>query len=154
MRTISKGAEGFHAFGNFPNFALSSDGKFAAAVRSSYNTPPEVWVGLVGEWRQLTKNNASLPMTWGKAESIEWTNDGFNIQGWLVPPAKVESGKKYPMVVLIHGGPSERDHIGVAGRRRNVARDHRRLSHRAAITCCCRIRAAVTARAKISRAPT
>jgi Dipeptidyl aminopeptidases/acylaminoacyl-peptidases len=33
-------------------------------------------------------------------------NEEFNIQGWLVPPAKVEPGKKYPMVVLIHGGPS------------------------------------------------
>src|SRR5207245_4203055 len=30
----------------------------------------------------------------------------FNIQGWLLPPARVESGKKYPMIVLIHGGPS------------------------------------------------
>ena len=106
VRTISKGAEGMHAFGNFPNFALSGDGKFAAAVRSGYNTPPEVWIGFLGKWSQLTNNNASLPMTWGKAESIEWTNDDFQIQGWLVPPAKVESGKKYPMVVLIHGGPS------------------------------------------------
>jgi dipeptidyl aminopeptidase/acylaminoacyl peptidase len=30
----------------------------------------------------------------------------MNIQGWLVPPAKIESGNKYPLVVLIHGGPS------------------------------------------------
>ncbi len=106
VHTISKGAEGLHAFGNFPNFALSGDGKFAAAVRGSYNTPPEVWGGFLGQWRQLTKNNASLPMTWGKAESIDWTNEGFHIQGWLIPAAKIEAGKKYPMVVLIHGGPS------------------------------------------------
>src|SRR2546421_10514383 len=106
VRTIWKGAEGLHAFGNFPNFAVSNDGKFAAASRSAYNPPPEVWSGPIGEWRQLTKNNAALSATWGKAESFEWTNDGFNIQGWMVPPAKVESGKKYPMVVLIHGGPS------------------------------------------------
>jgi dipeptidyl aminopeptidase/acylaminoacyl peptidase len=105
-RTIWKGPEGVHAFGNFPNFALSKDGKFAAAVRSTYNSPPEVFAGPIGEWRQLTNNNAGLGANWGKAESIEWTNEGFNIQGWLVPPAKVEAGKKYPMVVLIHGGPS------------------------------------------------
>src|ERR1700720_2551425 len=42
VRTIWKGAEGFHAFGNFPDFALSKDGKAAAAARSSYNMPPEV----------------------------------------------------------------------------------------------------------------
>jgi len=106
VHTVWKGTEGIHAFGNFPNFALSGDGKFAGAVRSDYNTPPEVWAGFLGKWRQLTTNNASLPMTWGNAESIEWTNEGFHIQGWLVPPAKIESGKKYPMVVLIHGGPS------------------------------------------------
>jgi dipeptidyl aminopeptidase/acylaminoacyl peptidase len=105
-RTIWKGPEGIHAFGNFPNFALSKDGKFAAAVRSTHNSPPEVFAGPLGEWRQLTNNNSGLQTSWGKAESIEWTNEGFNIQGWLVPPAKVESDKKYPMVVLIHGGPS------------------------------------------------
>src|SRR4029077_7610705 len=43
VRTIWKAAEGFHAFGNFPNFALSKDGKAAAGVRSNYETPPEVW---------------------------------------------------------------------------------------------------------------
>ncbi|PYJ22814.1 MAG: S9 family peptidase, partial [Verrucomicrobia bacterium] len=105
-RTIWKGPEGIHAFGNFPNFALSSDGKFAAAVRSSYNSPPEVFVGPLGEWRQLTRDNATLPANWGKAESIEWTNEESNIQGWLVPPANVEPDKKYPMIALIHGGPS------------------------------------------------
>ena len=105
-RTIWKGPDGIHAFGNFPNFALSRDGKFAAAVRGTYDSPPDVFAGPLGEWRQLTNNNAGLHTNWGNAESIEWTNEGFNIQGWLVPPAKVEADKKYPMVVLIHGGPS------------------------------------------------
>ncbi len=104
--TIWKGPEGIHAFGNFPNFSLSNDGKFAAAVRSTYNSPPEVFAGPLGEWRQVANNNAGVEPSWGKAESIEWTNEGLKVQGWLVPPAKIESGKKYPMVVLIHGGPS------------------------------------------------
>jgi len=106
VRTIWKGPEGIHAFGNFPNLALSKDGKFAAAVRSTYNSPPEVFAGPLGKWHKFTNNNTGFQANWGKAESIEWTNEGFNIQGWLVPPAKVEPGKKYPMVVLIHGGPS------------------------------------------------
>jgi dipeptidyl aminopeptidase/acylaminoacyl peptidase len=106
VRTIWKGAEALHAFGNFPDFAVSKDGKFGAAERSTFETPPEIWVGPIGEWRQLTNNNSALSATWGKAESLEWTNEGFNIQGWLLSPAKIESGKQYPMVVLIHGGPS------------------------------------------------
>ena len=101
-RTISKGSEGIHAFGNFPNFALSDNGNFAAIVRSTYNSPPEVFAGPIGEWHQLTDNNAGLQANWGKAESIEWTNEGSNIQGWLVPPEEIDPGKKYPMVVLIH----------------------------------------------------
>jgi dipeptidyl aminopeptidase/acylaminoacyl peptidase len=106
VRTIWKGAENLHAFGNFPNFALSKDGKFAAADRSAFDAPPEIWAGPIGDWRPLTNSNSALSPTWGKAENLVWTNEGFNIQGWLLPPAKVESGKKYPMVVLIHGGPS------------------------------------------------
>jgi dipeptidyl aminopeptidase/acylaminoacyl peptidase len=106
VRTIWKGAEALHAFGNFPDFAVSKDGKFAAAERSSFETPPEIWAGPIGEWQQVTNNNSALSATWGKTENLEWTNEGFNIQGWLLPPAKVESGKKYPMVVLIHGGPA------------------------------------------------
>jgi dipeptidyl aminopeptidase/acylaminoacyl peptidase len=121
-RPLWKGDEGIHAFGNFPNFALSADGKFAAAVRSNFNTPPEVWMSQLaltrtshpkerdvtpgGDWRQLTNNNSALTPTWGKAESIQWNNEGFAIQGWVIPPATVDSGKKYPMIVLIHGGPS------------------------------------------------
>ena len=106
VRTLWKGAEGLHAFGNFPNLAVSPDAKFAAAVRDTYETPPEVWAGPLGRWRQLTKNNAAQAATGGKAQSLTWTNDGFEIQGWLIPPVKIESGKKHPMIVLIHGGPS------------------------------------------------
>ena len=105
-RTIWKGAEGVHAFGNFPDFSLSNTGKFAAVELSTYNSPPEVFAGPLGKWGQLTNNNAGLQADWGKAESIEWTNEGSTVQGWLVPPAKSDPGKKYPMVVLIHGGPS------------------------------------------------
>ncbi|PYJ50168.1 MAG: S9 family peptidase [Verrucomicrobia bacterium] len=106
VRTIWKGAEHLHAFGNFPNFAVSRDGKFAAAERSTFETPPEMWAGPIGDWHQLTSNNSGIRASWGKAENLEWTNDSFNIQGWLLSPAKVESGQKYPIVVLIHGGPS------------------------------------------------
>src|SRR6266705_5434968 len=45
-QTIWKGPEGIHAFGNFPDFSLSSDGKLAAAGLSWYNSPPEACGGL------------------------------------------------------------------------------------------------------------
>src|SRR5437879_13297705 len=75
-------------------------------MRGTDTPRPEVFARPIGQWRQLTNNNAGLQANWGKAESIEWSHEGVNIQGWLVPPAKIEPSKKYPMVVLIHGGPS------------------------------------------------
>src|SRR5438309_2227787 len=68
--TRSTGPENFHAFANFPDFALAKDGKFVGVVRSSYEAPPEVWAGPIGGWRQITKNNAVISPAWGKAESV------------------------------------------------------------------------------------
>jgi dipeptidyl aminopeptidase/acylaminoacyl peptidase len=41
-----------------------------------------------------------------KAENIEWMNDGFRVQGWLLFPHNYDSTKKYPMIVCPHGGPA------------------------------------------------
>src|SRR3954454_24055729 len=57
IHELWKGDEEVHAFGNFTNFAVASDGKTSAAVRTDYTTPPEVWAGPTGAWRQLTRNN-------------------------------------------------------------------------------------------------
>jgi dipeptidyl aminopeptidase/acylaminoacyl peptidase len=43
---------------------------------------------------------------WGKAENLEWRSDGLDVQGWLIPPKEVHHGTRYPMVVVVHGGPS------------------------------------------------
>lgn len=106
LRSLWQGDEGMYAYGNFPNFSLAADGIFSAAVRSSYERPPEVWVGPVGKWRQLTALNRAQTPEWGRAESLEWTNGGFNIQGWILPPKQVRPDVRHPMVVMIHGGPA------------------------------------------------
>ena len=43
---------------------------------------------------------------WGKSESVEWENEGFHVQGWLLYPAEYLPAKKYPLIVSVHGGPS------------------------------------------------
>src|SRR5438045_9454127 len=43
VRTVWRGAEAFHAFGNFPDFALAMDGKIVAVVRSTFSAEPCVW---------------------------------------------------------------------------------------------------------------
>jgi len=42
----------------------------------------------------------------GQAEELGFkAPDGLDLQGWLIKPAEFESGKKYPMLLWIHGGP-------------------------------------------------
>ena len=104
--TLWKGAEGIHEFGNYANFSLAKDGRTSALIRSSWERAPEVWAGGIGDWHQIAHANASQQPHWGKAESILWENEGFNIQGWLLYPQNYDSNRRYPMVVEIHGGPA------------------------------------------------
>jgi dipeptidyl aminopeptidase/acylaminoacyl peptidase len=91
--------------------SVSKSGSYAF-VTSSYAHPPEVFVsrksahGPNGGLVQISHLNSDLKPTWGKAESIEWENGGFKIQGWLLYPADYDPAKKYPLIVNVHGGPS------------------------------------------------
>jgi dipeptidyl aminopeptidase/acylaminoacyl peptidase len=104
--TLWKGNEGVHEDGNFPNFALAQDGRTSAIIRSSWQQPPEVWGGAIGDWQPLTHANSGQQPQWGKAESVVWNDDHFHAQGWLLYPENFDASKRYPMVVEIHGGPS------------------------------------------------
>jgi len=86
-------------------FSLASDGKTSAVIRSSFQHPPEVWAGTVGDWKQVTSANAALKPAWGEVKSIHWSNEGYKLQGWLLYPRNFDPAKKYPMVVQVHGGP-------------------------------------------------
>lgn len=104
--TLWTGPYGLHADGFQPSFVVAPDGKSSVIVRSSFTEPPEILAGPIGDWKPLTANNATLKPSWGKAENLEWVSDGFRVQGWLLPPEHIEPGKRHPMVVVIHGGPS------------------------------------------------
>jgi dipeptidyl aminopeptidase/acylaminoacyl peptidase len=56
--------------------------------------------------RQLTHVNDGVEPVWGKAESLQWKNEGFDVQGWLLYPAHYDPAKKYGLIVLVHGGPA------------------------------------------------
>jgi dipeptidyl aminopeptidase/acylaminoacyl peptidase len=75
-------------------------------VRQSASTPPEVWAGPIGKWKQLTQLNADLKPTWGEMRNIHWMSGDTRVQGWLMLPKDYDPAKKYPLVVTVHGGPS------------------------------------------------
>jgi dipeptidyl aminopeptidase/acylaminoacyl peptidase len=91
--------------------SLASHSPNIALIRQSFDRPPELWAGPSDNLRQITHLNDALQPVWGKAESIDYTSDGLPIQGWLLYPAgwtptDAANGKKYPLIVSVHGGPS------------------------------------------------
>jgi len=104
--TLYRGAEFLTVGYPGPSVSLSSDGSTAAFIRSSFSAPEEIWAGPIGKWKQLTERNAGVKPPWGEAKSLHWKSDNFEVQGWLIYPANYVQGKKYPLVVSVHGGPS------------------------------------------------
>jgi dipeptidyl aminopeptidase/acylaminoacyl peptidase len=75
-----------------------------AFVKSGHDIPPEIYVGSA-VLKQITHlNDGAKPAA--RVESVEWTNEGFHVQGWLTYPADFDPAKKYPLIVTVHGGPS------------------------------------------------
>lgn len=55
----------------------------------------------------LTDFNAEVSkMSWGKTETLWWENEGLEQSGIVTYPVGFEKGKKYPLVLIIHGGPN------------------------------------------------
>lgn len=86
--------------------SLSKDGAYSAVIRQSYTSPPEVETGAPGKWKPITRLNANVRPITGKATNVFWKSDNFNVQGMLIAPPSVEPGKRYPLVVEVHGGPA------------------------------------------------
>jgi len=86
--------------------SLSKNGAYSAVIRQSYTSPPEVETGPPGKWKPITRLNADVRPITGKATNVFWKSDNFNVQGMLIAPPSIEPGKRYPLVVEVHGGPA------------------------------------------------
>ena len=95
-----------------PTLSLAADCQTSAVIRHSSARPPEIWAGPTGEWKQITRVNDGIHPAWGEMKSLHWSNGDTKIQGWLMYPTDYDSTKRYPMVVVVHGGPAGEAHIG------------------------------------------
>jgi dipeptidyl aminopeptidase/acylaminoacyl peptidase len=86
-----------------PLSSLSCPGEFTALSHESFTTAPEIEVGSIGRWHDVTRLNAGLTMP-ARVTSITWKNDGFSEQGWLLLPAGVSG--RVPLITSVHGGPA------------------------------------------------
>ncbi len=51
-------------------------------------------------------NSEASKLTFGKTETLRWENDGLKHCGILTYPVNYEKNKKYPLVLVVHGGPN------------------------------------------------
>jgi dipeptidyl aminopeptidase/acylaminoacyl peptidase len=90
--------------------SFDSKGTRFAYVSTDITKPTELFVANAdgsGE-RKLTSFNDKLvsEIAFSDAERFTYPSvGGLEIEGWLMKPYGYESGKKYPVVLYIHGGP-------------------------------------------------
>jgi len=89
---------------------ITPDGKRLVFVGSSLASAAEIYAANADGTNllALTSTNTQLmnQANLKKAEEIEWTGAlGRKIHGFVVKPNNFDPNKKYPLVVLIHGGP-------------------------------------------------
>jgi len=87
--------------------SFSKDGKTVAVVWSDGQKVAEVYTGKPGgSANAVTDFGKELNQRLNPVEHVTWTCDGHEIEGLLTYPHGYEPGKRYPLVVEIHGGPS------------------------------------------------
>src|SRR4030081_2919024 len=91
-------------------FSFDERGKRVAYVVTSMTTPTELYVADadVRKERRLTSFNDKLAseVAFSDAERFTYPSvGGMEIEGWLMKPYGWQAGRKYPVVLYIHGGP-------------------------------------------------
>jgi dipeptidyl aminopeptidase/acylaminoacyl peptidase len=89
---------------------ISADGKTIAFTRSSMTTPAEVFKANAdgNGVTQITRTNAELMarLDLNAADDFEYAGAlKAKVHGFILKPPQFDKAKKYPMVLLIHGGP-------------------------------------------------
>lgn len=86
---------------------VASDGRVAFVGRTSVR-PDEIYIVAAPEREPVRLTDfqtefAALRL--GRAETLYWTNDGLPFSGVVTYPPDFDATRKYPLVLLIHGGP-------------------------------------------------
>lgn len=102
-------------------FAFSHDGRWLAFSKNQLDKPGDVWVRSAsgGNEKELTDLNPQIrDFDIAKTEVVRWKSsaDGQEIEGILTYPLGYEQGKRYPMIMSIHGGPTGRSSHGFNSR--------------------------------------
>lgn len=93
--------------------SLSADAATAAFTVSAPTALPEIATSAVATWapRPVTAMSRQLAaLRLATREVISWTSkDGARIEGILIKPADFDPARRYPLLCVIHGGPTGTD---------------------------------------------
>jgi dipeptidyl aminopeptidase/acylaminoacyl peptidase len=96
--------------------SLSEDGSRIALSGHAATHPPEVFALAISgsELQRLTHVNPWLKeMRFARQETIEWkARDGLELQGVLIYPLNYVEGRRYPLIMSVHGGPEAHEPNG------------------------------------------
>jgi dipeptidyl aminopeptidase/acylaminoacyl peptidase len=91
-----------------------SDGGLAV-IASTPTEVPEIFALEAGKLRQLSRQNDEWAKTilLGSTEEFEAiSKDGTSVHGLIVKPPSFQTGRRYPVLLRIHGGPNGQDANG------------------------------------------
>lgn len=96
--------------GVFASINLNRNGSTVAFGWQESAKAPEIFVSSVERWQpvQVSRANADMPKhALGRTEVVSWkSKDGWEMEGLLTYPVGYEKGKRYPLLLIIHGGPA------------------------------------------------
>ncbi len=90
--------------------SISKDGRTIALTMDTPDSASEVYVTdpAYQNFRKLTTTNPQLAeLAQGDTEVVTWKGaDGVEVEGVLLKPVGFQAGRKYPTLVVAHGGPA------------------------------------------------
>lgn len=96
--------------GVFGAFAFNADRSIVAFTRQNTTTPADVYVASLRllDMRKISNVHANVPRPrMGRTELLTWESfDGRRIEGLLTYPIDYQEGRRYPLMLNVHGGPA------------------------------------------------
>ena len=99
-------------------FSFSSDFVHVAYAADRDNEYGEIYTASLAPWSpgapERPMGDQLRGLTIAHREVVSWTStDGTHIEGVLITPADFDPHKKYPLLVVIHGGPTGTDRAAI-----------------------------------------
>lgn len=93
--------------GFYSNLNITPDGKTFIMVGNSMTSASEIYRTSIERPESIVNlSNANASLNLVKPEEIDWKGAmNTNVHGYVVKPQNFDARRKYPLIVLIHGGP-------------------------------------------------